>query len=116
VKPDYSRIPTDTLRTLETWIATGRYLDDDNETDAFCAAVVMNDLQVTVARADLVNLAALTAIVDCSSIMRRAAAGGLRAVRPERVRELANKGMSLRQIAKETGVSAMTAHRILKER
>jgi DNA invertase Pin-like site-specific DNA recombinase len=36
------------------------------------------------------------------------------AVRPERVRELANKGMSLRQIANDTGISAMTAHRILK--
>jgi hypothetical protein len=43
-KPDYSRIQRHTLKTLERWIATGRQLDDDDEDDAFCLAVRMNDL------------------------------------------------------------------------
>jgi hypothetical protein len=33
MKPDYSRIPTYTLKTLGKWIATGR-LDDDNAAEA----------------------------------------------------------------------------------
>jgi hypothetical protein len=45
MKPDYSRIPRHTLKTLEAWIATGRHLDDDDEADAFCLAIVMNDLE-----------------------------------------------------------------------
>ena len=51
--------------------------------------------------------------------LRRARAQGQRlgrpnaAVRPERVRVLRSRGFSLRQIAKETGVSAMTVQRIL---
>jgi hypothetical protein len=47
-KPDYSRIPPHKLKTLEAWIATGRYLDDDNEVDAFCQAVVTNDLEAAI--------------------------------------------------------------------
>jgi DNA invertase Pin-like site-specific DNA recombinase len=35
------------------------------------------------------------------------------AVRPERVRSLRDRGLSMRQIASETGVSAMTVQRIL---
>jgi len=54
-------IPPHTLRTLQAWIGTGRYLDD--ETDVFCQAVLMNDLQATVAHADEANLAALRQIV-----------------------------------------------------
>jgi hypothetical protein len=42
---NYSRIPRHTLKTLKAWIATGRHLDDDNDTDAFCLAIVMNDLE-----------------------------------------------------------------------
>ena len=34
-----------TLQTLQLWIATGRHLDDDNDADAFCLAIVMNDLE-----------------------------------------------------------------------
>jgi hypothetical protein len=34
MKPDYSRIPRHTLKTIEAWIATGRHLDDDNEAAA----------------------------------------------------------------------------------
>jgi hypothetical protein len=41
MKPDYNRIPRDTLKTLQRWIATGRHIDDDNEADAFCLAVLM---------------------------------------------------------------------------
>jgi DNA invertase Pin-like site-specific DNA recombinase len=36
------------------------------------------------------------------------------AVRPERVQRLSERGLSMRQIAAETGVSAMTVQRILK--
>jgi len=32
---NYSRIPRHTLKTLQTWIATGRHMDDDNDGDAF---------------------------------------------------------------------------------
>jgi hypothetical protein len=60
---NYSRIPRHTLKTLERWIATGRQLDDDNEDDAFCLAVLMNDLGAAVARADERNLQALPQIV-----------------------------------------------------
>jgi hypothetical protein len=28
-------------RHLEAWIATGRHLDDDDEAEAFCLAIVM---------------------------------------------------------------------------
>jgi hypothetical protein len=62
-KPNFSRIPPNTLKTLEAWIATGRYLDDDNEVDAFCQAIVMNDLAAAVAHADEANIAALPAIM-----------------------------------------------------
>jgi hypothetical protein len=64
---DESRLqphPRDTLKTLRTWIATGRHIDDDNEADAFCLAVLMNDLEAAIARADDANLAALPAILD----------------------------------------------------
>ena len=63
MKTDYSRIPRYTLKTLEAWIATGRHLDDDNEADAFCLAVLMNDLSAAITRADEANLAALPAIL-----------------------------------------------------
>jgi hypothetical protein len=49
MKPNYSRIPRHTLKTLEAWIATGRQMDDDDEADAFCQALVMNDLAAAVA-------------------------------------------------------------------
>jgi hypothetical protein len=45
MKPDYSRIPRQTIKTLEAWIAMGRHPDDP-----FCEAVVMNDLEATIAR------------------------------------------------------------------
>jgi hypothetical protein len=64
VEPNYSRIPRHTLKTLEAWIATGRHLDDDDEADGFALAVIMNDLQAAIARADEANLAALPAILD----------------------------------------------------
>jgi len=54
MKPDYSRIPRHTLKILEAWIATGRYLDDP-----FCQAIVMNDLEATITHADEANLEAL---------------------------------------------------------
>jgi hypothetical protein len=63
MKPDYSRIPRHTLKTLEAWIATGRHLDDDNDADAFCLAIVMNDLEATIAHADEANLEALPQIM-----------------------------------------------------
>ena len=58
MKPDYSRIPRHTLKTLQAWIATGRYLDDP-----FCQAVVMNDLEATITHADEANLEALPQIL-----------------------------------------------------
>jgi hypothetical protein len=61
MKPDYSRIPTHTLKTLEAWIATGRHLDDDDDANAFCLALLMNDLEAVIARADKANLEALPA-------------------------------------------------------
>jgi hypothetical protein len=64
MSPDYSRIPRHTLKTLQAWIATGRRLDDDDETDAFCQALIMNDLAATIAHADRANLAALPQIID----------------------------------------------------
>ena len=64
MKPNYSRIPRHTLKTLQAWIATGRHIDDDNEADAFCLAVLMNDLEAAITRAVEANLAALPAIVD----------------------------------------------------
>ena len=60
---NYSRIPRHTLKTLQAWIATGRHIDDDNEADAFCLAVLMNDLEAAIARADNANLEALPAIL-----------------------------------------------------
>jgi hypothetical protein len=63
MKRDYSRIPRHTLKTLEAWIATGRHLDDDNEADAFCEAVVMNDLEAAIAHADEANFEALPQIL-----------------------------------------------------
>jgi hypothetical protein len=63
MKPDYHRIPTHTLKTLEKWIATGRQLDDDDDANAFCLALLMNDLGAAVAHADEANLAALRQIV-----------------------------------------------------
>jgi hypothetical protein len=60
---NYSRIPRHTLKTLQAWIATGRHIDDDNEADAFCLAVLMNDLEAAIARADDANLAALPDIL-----------------------------------------------------
>jgi hypothetical protein len=62
LKPDYHRIPSDTLKTLEKWVHMGR-LDDGNETDVFCQALLMNDLAAAVARADEANLAALRQIL-----------------------------------------------------
>jgi hypothetical protein len=63
MKCDYSRIPRQTIKTLEAWIATGRHLDDDNEADAFCEAIVMNDLEAAIEHGDEANLAALPAIM-----------------------------------------------------
>ena len=63
MKPDYSRIPRHTHKTLEAWIATGRHLDDDNDADAFCLAIVMNDLEAAITRADEANLEALPQIM-----------------------------------------------------
>jgi hypothetical protein len=53
--PDYSRIPRHTLKTLERWIATGRYLDDDDDANAFLLAVLMHDLEAAIMRADEAN-------------------------------------------------------------
>jgi hypothetical protein len=61
---NYNRIPTRTLATLQSWIRTGNYIDDDDEGSAFAMAVLMNDLAAAVARADQANLAALPAILD----------------------------------------------------
>jgi len=58
MKPHYSRIPRHTLKILEAWIATGRYLDDP-----FCQAIVMNDLEATITHADEANLEALPQIL-----------------------------------------------------
>jgi hypothetical protein len=63
MKPDYSRIPRHTHKTLEAWIATGRHLDDDNDADAFCLAIVMNDLEAAIAHADEAHLEALPQIM-----------------------------------------------------
>jgi hypothetical protein len=63
VEPNYSHIPAETLRTLRVWIATGRVLDDDNPTEAFIQAVLMNDLAAAFARADRAHVAALPAIL-----------------------------------------------------
>ena len=52
-----------TLKTLRAWIATGWHLDDDDEADAFCQAVVMNDLEATIAHADEANFEALPQIM-----------------------------------------------------
>ena len=60
---NYSRIPRHTLKTLQAWIATGRHIDDDDEAEAFCLAIVMNDLEAAIARADDANLAALPDIL-----------------------------------------------------
>jgi hypothetical protein len=58
MKPDYSRIPRQTIKTLEAWIAMGRHPDDP-----FCEAVVMNDLEATIARANKANFEALPQIL-----------------------------------------------------
>jgi len=58
MKPDYSRIPPHTLKTLQAWIASGRHMDDP-----FCQAVVMNDLEATIAHADEANFQALPQIL-----------------------------------------------------
>jgi hypothetical protein len=64
VEPDYSRIPAESLRTLRAWIATGRARNnDDNATEAFVQAVVMNDLEAAVARADQAHVAAFPEIM-----------------------------------------------------
>ena len=78
MKPDYSRIPRHTLKTLEAWIATGRHLDDDDEAEAFCLAIVMNDLEAAIAHADEANLGALPQIMHWLSHQRRGAAMGVR--------------------------------------
>jgi len=70
----YNRIPRHTLKTLEAWIATGRHLDVDGEAEAFCLAIVMNDLAAAVAHPDEAHLAALRQILTGCSIMRRGAA------------------------------------------
>ena len=51
------------LITLQAWIATGRHLDDDNEADAFCLAVLMNDLSAALTHADAANFQALPQIL-----------------------------------------------------
>ena len=58
MKPDYSRIPRQTIKKLETWITTGRHLDDP-----FCEAVVMNDLEAAIAHANKANFEALPQIL-----------------------------------------------------
>ena len=58
MKPDYSRIPRQTIKSLEAWIATGRLLGDP-----FCEAVVMNDLEATIAHADAAHLEAFPQIM-----------------------------------------------------
>ena len=54
---DYSKIPEDTLETLQAFIKTGRPMGD------FCTAVVNNDLKEACGRADEHNAAALFDIV-----------------------------------------------------
>ena len=58
MKPDYSRIPRQTITRLEAWIANGRHLNDP-----FCEAVIMNDLEATIAHANKANLEALPHIL-----------------------------------------------------
>jgi hypothetical protein len=54
---DYSKIPYDTMETLEAWVKTGRPMG------SFCQAVVSNDLKESVIRADDMNRQALPLIV-----------------------------------------------------
>jgi len=77
MKTDYSRIPRYTLKTLEAWIATGWHIDDDDEAEAFCLAVLMNDLEAAIAHADEANLGALPQIMRCG-ITRRGVATAAR--------------------------------------
>jgi hypothetical protein len=46
-----------------TWIRTGGYIHGEDEHDGFCLAVLANDLEGALARADAANLRALPAIV-----------------------------------------------------
>ena len=114
MKPDYSRIPRHTLKTLEAWIATGRHLDDDNDADAFCRAIVMNDLEAAMRTPMKPTSRPYRRSCTGCSIMRRGAAmearprwapgPGLRACTPAARSDMPSGYGDLSHLALDTGL------------